>query len=307
MNLIKLESFDGKNLTVNVWDGVENAVGAIVITHGMSEHAARYDDFAKFLNGQGYIVLAGNNRGHKYNADGEEAGEKKGLVDGDSFLQTVNDIKTIVDYAKSQYKAEVFLLGHSYGSFLSQKYLELFSDTVRGCVLSGTAYMKSALIAMGYAIASTQKAIIGGHKIGRLIDKMSFGAYNKPFAAQGQKFAWLSRDREQVAKYEADEYCGYPLSLDFYTSFFKNILNMYEEGAENIRKDIPIFIAVGSDDPVSNKSTAAVKLYNFYLQKGIKGAEIKVYDKARHEILNEINNVEVYEDIAAFINKCFEN
>lgn len=307
MNLIKLESFDGKIITVNVWDEVENIVGGIVISHGMSEHAARYDDFAKFLNKQGYVVLADNHRGHKYGPDGEEAGSKKGLVEGDSFLQTVNDMKTVVDYTKATYKVEVVLLGHSYGSFLSQKYLELFSDSVRGCVLSGTAYMKSALIAMGYGIASIQKAISGGEKIGKLIDKMSFGAYNKPFVSQGQKFAWLSRDKEQVAKYEADEYCGYALSLAFYSSFFKNILNMYEEGADNIRKDIPVLIAVGSDDPVSNQSTAAVKLYNFYLQKGIKSAEIKVYDKARHEILNEINNAEVYGDMAAFIDKCFEN
>ena len=300
MKSINLDTFDGKIMHVSVWDEVENKLGAVVISHGMSEHTERYDDFAKFLNKEGYIVLADDHRGHKYNNAGD-----KGVVDGDSFNQTVEDIKTVVEYTKATYGVDVVLLGHSYGSFLSQRFLELYSDKVRACVLSGTAYMKNALVGLGKIIANVQKALCGAEKIGYLIDKMSFGAYNKPFEAQGQQFAWLSRDKEQVAKYEADEYCGYPLSIGFYASFFNAIMSMYAEDAKNIRKDIPIFIAVGSDDPVSSNAVLASKLYNFYTQLGIDGTEIKIYEGARHEILNETNRAEVYADMLAFIEKQF--
>ena len=300
MKSINLDTFDGKIMHVSVWDEVENKLGAVVISHGMSEHTERYDDFAKFLNKEGYIVLAEDHRGHKYNSAGE-----KGVVDGDSFNQTVEDIKTVVEYTKATYAVDVVLLGHSYGSFLSQRFLELYSDKVRACVLSGTAYMRNPLVGVGKVIANVQKVLCGAEKTGYLIDKMSFGAYNKPFEAQGQQFAWLSRDKEQVAKYEADEYCGYPLSIGFYASFFDAIMSMYEDDAKNIRKDIPIFIAVGSDDPVSNKAALAKKLYNFYTQLGIDGTEIKIYEGARHEILNETNRAEVYADMLAFIEKQF--
>lgn len=300
MKNIVLDTFDGKKLTVTVWDEVEHKVGAVVIAHGMAEHAERYDDFAGFLNNNGYVVLADNHRGHKYNPDGA-----KGYVDGDSWNNTIRDMCTVVEYAKATYGLEVILLGHSYGSFLSQRFMELHGDMLKACVLSGTAYMKSAIIYAAKAIASVQKVFCGAEKTGKLIDKLSFGAYNKPFEAQGQQFAWLSRDKAQVAKYEADEYCGYPLSIGYYLSFFKGVIDMYGEGSDNIPKDLPLFIAVGSDDPVSNRAEKATMLYKFYLEKGMSDVDIKIYQGARHEILNETNKDEVYQDMLAFLDKQF--
>lgn len=299
MKHTELRTFDDKINTVSVWDEVDNKIGAVVIVHGMAEHADRYDDFAKRLNREGYVVLADNHRGHKFNPDGE-----RGIVAPDSFENSVRDIKSVVDYAKQTYGVEVALLGHSYGSFLSQRYLELYADTVVCCILSGTAYMKGALVGMGKAIAGLQRFFVGGEKTGKLIDKMSFGAYNKPFESQGQRFAWLSRDRKKVAEYEADEYCGYPLSIDYYYYFFRSIQKMYSDAVKSVPADLPILIAIGSDDPVSNKGVLAEKLYKFYLQNGLN-VELKVYPGARHEILNEINRAEVYNDFVAFIDKAF--
>ena len=299
MKHTELRTFDDKINTVSVWDEVDNKIGAVVIVHGMAEHADRYDDFAKRLNREGYVVLADNHRGHKFNPDGE-----RGIVAPDSFENSVRDIKSVVDYAKQTYGVEVALLGHSYGSFLSQRYLELYADTVVCCVLSGTAYMKGALVGMGKIIAGLQRFFVGGEKTGKLIDKMSFGAYNKPFESQGQRFAWLSRDRKKVAEYEADEYCGYPLSIDYYYYFFRSVQNMYSDAVKSVPAEMPILIAIGSDDPVSNKGVLAEKLYKFYLQNGLN-VELKVYPGARHEILNEINRAEVYNDFVAFIDKAF--
>lgn len=299
MKHMELRTFDDKINTVSVWDEVDNKIGAVVIVHGMAEHADRYDDFAKRLNREGYVVLADNHRGHKFNPDGE-----RGIVAPDSFENSVRDIKSVVDYAKQTYGVGVALLGHSYGSFLSQRYLELYADTVVCCVLSGTAYMKGALVGMGKIIAGLQRFFVGGEKTGKLIDKMSFGAYNKPFESQGQRFAWLSRDRKKVAEYEADEYCGYPLSIDYYYYFFRSIQKMYSDAVKSVPADLPILIAIGSDDPVSNKGVLAEKLYKFYLQNGLN-VELKVYPGARHEILNEINRAEVYNDFVAFIDKAF--
>ena len=299
MKHTELRTFDDKINTVSVWDEVDNKIGAVVIVHGMAEHADRYDDFAKRLNREGYVVLADNHRGHKFNPDGE-----RGIVAPDSFENSVRDIKSVVDYAKQTYGVGVALLGHSYGSFLSQRYLELYADTVVCCILSGTAYMKGALVGMGKAIAGLQRFFVGGEKTGKLIDKMSFGAYNKPFESQGQRFAWLSRDRKKVAEYEADEYCGYPLSIDYYYYFFRSVQNMYSDAVKSVPAEMPILIAIGSDDPVSNKGVLAEKLYKFYLQNGLN-VELKVYPGARHEILNEINRAEVYNDFVAFIDKAF--
>jgi len=158
---------------------------------------------------------------------------------------------------------------------------------------------------MGLAIATVQKFLFGPDKPGNLINTMSFGAYNKPFESQGQKFAWLSRDVEEVDKYEKDPYCGYVMSIGFYHSFFKGIMSMYGKDALNINKKLPIKIAVGSMDPVSNQSALAEKLYKFYLDLGLTNVTYKVYKDARHEILNETNREEVQADMIKFIEGVF--
>lgn len=295
MKQIMMDTFDKKKISVNIWDKVDNIKGGVLIAHGMAEHPDRYDDFALFLNKLGYVVLADDHRGHRYSAAGE-----KGQVDGNSFVQTIKDMDMLVDYIKNTYNTEVSLIGHSYGSFLSQAYIEKYSNKLKGVILSGTAYMKSPLIAAGLTIASTQNMLFGEDKPGKLIDKMSFGAYNKPFESQGQQFAWLSRDTEQVDKYEKDEFCGYVMSLGFYKYFFKGIMGMYGQDKYNINKKLPILIAVGSDDPVSQNAKLATKLYNFYKELGIN-VNYKVYEGARHEILNETNRAEVYEDFKNFL------
>lgn len=300
MKKLTLDAFDGTKISISLWDEVAAPIGCVQISHGMAEHPDRYDDFAKFLNSKGYIVAADDHRGHR---DGAIDGEN-GQVYGDSWNQTLEDMDTLCDYLTNTYSLKVALIGHSYGSFLSQCYIERHSDKVVGVILSGTAHMKNILIAMGRCIASIQKLFLGGEKKGNFINKLSFGAYNKSFMDQNQEFAWLSRDKEQVAKYEKDPDCGYVLCLEYYHSFFKGAMEMYGADAKNIRKDMKIMIAVGGDDPVSNKSVLAAKLNNFYMGLGLKPL-FKVYHNARHEILNEINKEEVYKDMGDFIDTLF--
>lgn len=297
MKQLFLKAFDGADIGIDLWDEVENAKACVQISHGMAEHPDRYDDFARFLNANGFIVAGDDHRGHRRGAlNGEN-----GMVYGDSWNQTLEDMNVLCDYLKQTYNLPVILVGHSYGSFLAQRFVELHSDKLAGCILSGTAHMKNALIASGRMIAGLQKIFVGGDKKGNLINKLSFGAYNKPFVEQGQDFAWLSRDKEQVAKYEADPDCGYVLCIDYYYSFFNGAMHMYGKDASSIRKDFKLMIACGSQDPVSAQAKQVKKLYEFYKGLGLK-PELKIYEGARHEILNETNKEEVYNDFLTFLN-----
>ena len=296
MKKFNLKAFDETEIGIDLWDEVENPKGCVQIAHGMADHPDRYDDFALFLNSHGYIVAADDHRGHRRGAINGE----NGMVYGDSWNQTINDMNTLCDYLKETYNLPIVLVGHSYGSFLSRCFVERYSSKLAGCILSGTAYMKDILIASGYVIAALQNAFIGGHKKGKLINKLSFGAYNKPFTEQQQEFAWLSRDKETCDKYEKDPDCGYVLCIEYYYSFFKGVMHMYGKDARTIRKDFPLMIACGSEDPVSSRAKKARKLADFYTKLGLKPV-LKVYDGARHEILNEINKDEVYNDFVSFI------
>ncbi|MDR0751063.1 MAG: alpha/beta hydrolase [Christensenellaceae bacterium] len=300
MKTFFMDTFDRKKIHVCVWDDVSVIKGCVVISHGMAEHVERYNDFALFLNDKGYVVVGDDHRGHKHNSAGA-----KGMVEGDSFFQTVRDMKDVVDMSKQKYSQNVVLLGHSYGSFLSQRFIELYSQDINGCILSGTAYMISPLISFGKKVANFQNVLFGPDKIAYFINTLSFGSYNKQFKSEGLEFAWLSRDKNQVLKYIDDEYCGYEMSLGFYKSFFKGLLATHAKERTGVRKDLPILIAVGGDDPVSNKASLAYKLEDQYKKVNkLNKVEIKVYDGARHEILNETNRDEVYADFLTFIEKC---
>lgn len=300
MDFLKLKTFDNKEMTVCVWDKVKDPIAGIVINHGMSEHAERYDEFAKFLNENGYVVLAGNHRAHKYNVNGE-----KTIIAGDNFEETLEDIRIVVEYTNEKYNVPVVMLGHSYGSFLSQRFIELNSKMLSGCILVGTAHMKGNSNPLLVGFVGLINLLAGKNKPAKLIDKLSFSSYNNGFEDEGD-FAWLSRDPNEVQKYRDDEYCGYVQSNGFYYYFLKGMRKLYKKDAQKISKNFPILITFGGDDPVSKKGKLAYKLRDFYVDKlGLKKVDIKEYEGGRHEILKETNKQEVYQDILAYINSLF--
>ena len=302
MKEFTLSTFDNTDIACYLWDDVADPIAVVQIAHGMGEHCGRYDDFAKFLNANGYMVIAEDHRGH-----GKTSGyDNRGIVEGDSYNDTVSDMIALTNYAEKKYKLPVVLFGHSYGSFLTQAYIERNGENIVGAILSGSAYMNTGLVAFGRFIAKVQELFFGPKKPANLIAKLSFGAYDKQFKSENQPFAWLTRDVEVVKKYIADEFCGaaYTMSIGFQKSFFCGLKTVYtEEALESIPKTLPIMVASGDKDPVGSNGAMVSRLYEEYKSRGIEDLTIKLYPDARHEILNELNKDEVYADFLAFIKR----
>ncbi len=300
MKQIELSRPDGTILKCNLWDNVESPKGVVQISHGMAEHSSRYDDFATFLNSHGYIVFADDHRAHGETS--KNASEKgiKGFHKGDIYNDTVADEVAITSYLKEQYGLPVVYLGHSYGSMIGQRYIEECKEHA-GAILCGSAMMKGALLNVGVCVSGAQYGLLGGEKTGKMLDTLTFGNYNKPFKEEGE-FAWLSRDRKQVEKYLADEECGYVMSIAFFKYFLGGLKKSYKK--ENLAKiDLkkPIGIFSGDCDPVGGNGKLVKKLYEQYKDLGVEDVTLKLYEGARHEILNETNKEEVYEDFLARI------
>lgn len=293
---MKFKGYKDYELNVYVWDEVKTPKAVVQIAHGMAEDAARYEDFAKFLNKNGYIVIADDHRAHGKTAQG-----KLGIVpkDSDCYFDTIEDMALLTDYAKETYKVPVILFGHSYGSFLSQGYIEKHSDKIVSCVLCGSARMDIPDAKLGGMVANVQNAIFGADKPAKMIAAMSFGNYEKPFKDENRLNAWLNRDVAECDKYNANPMCGYILSIGFYKSFFNGLKQIYGDAPKQIRKDLPIFIISGDKDPVGGMGELVKNLYEMYKELGFN-VEMKLYEGARHEILNEINKQEVYNDALKF-------
>lgn len=68
------------------------------------------------------------------------------------------------------------------------------------------------------------------------------------------------------------------------------------------KKDLPIFLIAGKEDPVGPYGTGVEKVFDAYKKNG-NPAEIKLYEGDRHEILNELDKDQVMADILAWCNK----
>ena len=66
-------------------------------------------------------------------------------------------------------------------------------------------------------------------------------------------------------------------------------------------KEMPVFFVSGADDPVGDLGEGVKKVYGWFLDAGMKDVTYKLYENDRHEILNELNQAEVYQDIAAWL------
>ena len=81
------------------------------------------------------------------------------------------------------------------------------------------------------------------------------------------------------------------------------------EDKENLKKvplDIPIYIISGDKDPIGKNGKGVLRLRDRYIKLGVKDVTCKLYKDGRHELLNEINKEEVFEDIICWLNNKIE-
>jgi alpha-beta hydrolase superfamily lysophospholipase len=196
------------------------------------------------------------------------------------------------------------VLGHSFGSFLAQEFIKHYGSRISGVILSGSSLMKGADIKAAYFL-SRLTMVFGSRKPGRLLNRLSFGSYNKAIKSPSSEFAWLSRDESMVKRYDEDHFCGNVFSNGFYNCFFNGLYRLYD-GMDKIPLALPVYILSGEEDPVGKYGSGTKKLYEVYRKLGVTDLRIKLYPGARHEIINEINRAEVYQDILQWLTEhCF--
>src|SRR5690554_929343 len=302
-NTVKSFSFsssDGQDIFFYKWTEKESCQGVVQIAHGMAEHAARYHKFAEKLTKAGFAVYANDHRGH-----GKTAGSQENygyLAKNDREL-LVEDMYSLSRLIKKEYPgAPLFLFGHSMGSFLSRSYLLKYDQELKGVILSGTAGNPGLLAVFGRCIALLIGRIRGDRYRSKLLDKLTFGNYNKGIKNPKTKYDWLCRDKDVVSEYINDDYCGGVFTASFFHELAAGLqeINKKEE-LKKIPDDLPILLLSGTRDPVGNYTKGVLEVYRDYLEAGIIKVEYKLYDGARHEILNELNKEDVYRDILSWL------
>lgn len=275
---------------------VENPKAVFQIVHGIAEHKERYQPFCAFLQKNGYSVYIHDHRGH-----GGSVGKAVGYTaEKNGWQLMVDEIRILTDIIRKENpNLPLFLFGHSMGSFLVRTYAIQNSDYLDGLIVCATGGPLPLLSFVGHNLVKLQKAFLGGLKTGHLINKLSLGGYEKAYGG----LCWLTRDPAVVEEYSRDELCGFVPTL----SLFENLLygTRFTNKKKNIakmRKDLPVLFIAGDGDPVGSFGKGVTKVYKMFAEAGIKDLEYKLYPEARHELLNETNKDEIFNDILNWLN-----
>jgi alpha-beta hydrolase superfamily lysophospholipase len=276
--------------------------GLLIINHGMAEHIARYNDFALFMNEQGFAVYGEDHRGH-----GQRVGESEQIgyfATQDGWLKVLSDIGCLVDLVKKEYPGvPLFMLGHSMGSFLTRDYMCSRGNELSGVILSGTGYTGALIIKIFKFLARYEIRTYGDRHVSTMLEKLSIGSFNKNFEPARTPFDWLSRDQEQVDLYAADPLCGFTCTSSFYADLALGLGRIIDRThLAGTPKDLPLFFYSGDQDPVGGKLGRDVKkVADLYRSLGSSSVEVELNPGGRHESLNELDRENVYNRFYRFI------
>lgn len=303
----RIDTPDGHSIFARHWFNKNNNTprALIHILHGMAEHSERYDYFANKLVNAGFEVIAHDHRGH-----GNSVAKKDDLghyADSHGWEKVVNDVLIVQDYAKQKLpEIPVVLFSHSMGSFIGQAFALKYSDRLSGLIISGSNYNPPKLYKFMHKVAWMERLRLGRRGRSALLNYLSFGSFNRPFAPTRTAFDWLSRDPTQVDKYINDPNCGYTCTTQTWIEFIKGLIIISNpKNLRQINAKLPIYMFYGENDPVSGPKHSVEILRQKLQTAGVTDVTSKMYPNGRHEMLNEINRDEVINDTLIWLNSHF--
>ncbi|WMI80295.1 alpha/beta fold hydrolase [Anaerotignum sp. MB30-C6] len=288
-------------LHVISWQGDGPIIAALQIVHGMVEFIDRYHEFAQYLCKNNIAVIGHDHLGHGLSVACDEDLGFFHETQGRKLL--IQDIYQVTKEMKKQFpNVPHFILGHSMGSFCTRKYLTFYGHELQGAILVGTNNVPVALTKMGKKLANFLEKKHSSHYRSELLAKLAFASYLRYIDSPKTDKDWISRDKEIVSAYVAHKHCTFLFTVSAYKDMFSIIAyNAKKIRLDHIPRSLPILITSGEMDPVGDWGKGPKSLYKLYLIEGFEDVSLKLYPQGRHEIINELNRQEVYEDITAWI------
>ena len=274
----------------------------VQIVHGIADFSERYEGFAEYLNRRGFLVVAEDHMGHGRSIEG---GSIQGHFHGGWFNGVDDTYRLLTDTRKKYPDLPYILFGHSMGSFMARTILCKYPDSgVSAAVICGTAWQLDLAMPALVKIMDLAVKRAGETTPGEKLQNMVFGGYNARVEHPRTDYDWTSRDPQSVDFYVAHPHCGFTATTGLLRDMMVGIHYIQQpKNLAQMRKDMPIFFIAGGDDPVGNYGRGVRLAAEKFQKAGMTDVSTRIYPLCRHEILNEINKEEIYEDVADWIDK----
>jgi alpha-beta hydrolase superfamily lysophospholipase len=262
---------DGLALHFHAWTA-PGPRAALLVSHGLGEHAGRYSTLAADLVARGVSVYAPDHRGH-----GRSPGTR-GHVG--AFAELVADFEAFRRHVAAGLPPglPVFLLGHSLGGLVALRHLQEHPEAgYAGAVLS------APLLGVALRPPAWKTSLAG--LLSRLAPSLRL--------RNGVDAADLSTDQSVVAAYRADPLVHPWITPRLYTEI-QAAMRTAVERRDRIRVPV-LFVIPGEDRIVLAEATEE-------FARGVKcEAEVRRFPGFRHESLNERERAVVVAGIAEWM------
>lgn len=279
--------------------------GIFQIVHGMSEHKERYEKLMEYLASKGYLCVIHDHRGH-----GQSIEEKNdlGYMYEAGWRGLIEDTHQLTVLTKENAKKNTgqnlpfFMLGHSMGSLVVRVYLKKYDSEIDKLIVMGTPSNRPG-VTLGLILINILKKLKGDKKHSKILDYIVINSsYEQRYKSENTPHAWLSTDKSEVAKYNADPLCNYSFTINGYENLALLTKETYSSdgwGMENAT--LPIKFFSGEGDPCAVNKKAFGECISFLKKLGYQNVTGKMYKGMRHEVLNDTIRSTVYSDILNFI------
>ena len=297
MKKYQISSRDGYPLSLHTFD-VENPKAVIQLIHGMEEYQERYEDFARFLNEQGFTVVTSNMRGHGTEVNTEDLGYFK---DKNGYRELIHDQIHIRAFIRNQYPdIPVYLFAHSMGTIIARVLLQTQSKHYEKVVLSGYPNYQIHT-ALGLFCSAALRTLRGPKYKSKFLQKSSVGVFNKAIEHPKTSIDWVCANEEVLESYQNDPLCNFGFTCSAFNDLYHLVMMMHKSvNYRNINKNMPILCLRGEEDPCTGGEKGSQDSIRVLLEAGFTTIDEISYPGMRHEILNEKEHQQVYEAIAEF-------
>lgn len=282
------------------WTPEGQPKAVVQIVHGIAEFVERYDDFANFLTGHDIAVVGEDHMGHGQSINGDGI---QGYFHGGWFTAIEDTMQLMRDTMEAYPGVPYILFGHSMGSFMARTILCKYpASGIHAAIICGTGWQPSFALPPLIKVVEGICKKTGETNPNETLQGMVFGSYNKKVEHPRTPFDWLTRDAKIVDDYIAHPLCGFTASCGLLREMLKGIHYIQQKNnLAAMNKDLPVFFIAGGDDPVGPYGKGVQKCADTFVSVGMTDVKTKIYPLCRHEILNEINKEEVYEDVLRWI------
>lgn len=304
MAIIRKEAYytssNGANkIRALIWqDDEKPAAGVVQIAHGVCEHIGRYDDFARFLASNGFVVCGNDHLGHGKTVELEA--ELGYVYEGDN-VNMVRDMNTLHNIMAKRYPDIPYIIfGHSMGSFLARIYAAAFGERLSGAIFCGTGQLPPAVVLLEDPVKAIMDKLPENSSTPASVVHV-FEKLTKKVLKDTDEFAWLSRSTENIENYRNDPLVGFNMT----PSLAKELIILAVKAsdplwASRLPKTLPVMLISGAKDPIGMFGRGVLAVSDALVKEGIE-PEVILYPADRHEILNEVDKDKVYADVLKFI------